>query len=115
MKKKVILALTLSALILSGCSGKDVNPSNVSGADVKSKTSTAFSVQAYKDSSSQSSITERVKVNTDFKELKPGTVPQLTEKQKAQVNSKLNSTVNDLSKTLKSIQDAQDIDLDSIN
>jgi PBP1b-binding outer membrane lipoprotein LpoB len=29
MKKKVILALTLSALILSGCTGKDVNPTNV--------------------------------------------------------------------------------------
>jgi PBP1b-binding outer membrane lipoprotein LpoB len=97
MKKKIISILMLSALILSGCSGKEAVSNSTS-----SNTTAASS-------------TERVEVKTNFQELKPGTAPQLSAKQKTEVNAKITSTVNDLNKILESIQDAQDIDLISVN
>ena len=97
MKNKIISILILSTLILSGCSGK-----------VAVSNSTSSNATA-------ASSTERVEVKTNFQELKPGTAPQLSAKQKTEVNTKIISTVNDLSKTLESIQDAQDIDLNSVN
>jgi PBP1b-binding outer membrane lipoprotein LpoB len=105
MKKKILSIIMISVLVLSGCAGKPTNTNNKSGTDTSSK---AASV-------SQSSTTERVEVKTDFKEIKPGTTPQLSAKQKAEVSTKIGTTITDLSKVLNSIQDAQDIDLNSVN
>lgn len=115
MKKKVISILMMSILILTGCSGKGVSSTSKSNTDSTNKASASSDIRASENSKSSVTTAERVQVNIDFKELKPGTVPQLSVKQKTEVNTKLNSTVNDLSKTLKSIQDAQDIDLSSVN
>lgn len=115
MKKKILSILMISALILSGCSPKDTLLKGTDSSDSSTKSSTATSVQASKDSSSSAAAAERVEVKTDFKQVKPGTVPELSQNGKVQVDKQLKATVNDLSKIMKSIQDAQDIDLSSVN
>lgn len=104
MKNKVVSILVISALLLSGCSSKNAllnSPNKNSPASSEIQTSSKES--------------ERAEVKTNFEAVKPGTLPQLSEKQKSEVDSKIKPTVNDLKNTLKSIQDAQDIDLNSIN
>lgn len=105
MKRKLAAILLISTVIFSGCSSKGLAGSNstVSGQTV-----------APGDNASVSSE-QRVQVETKFNPIKPGTVPQLSGTQKAQVDVKLNSTLKDVDSTLKSIQDAQDIDLSSVN
>lgn len=115
MKKKILSILMISALILSGCSAKGTLLKGTDSSDTTGNPPTATSVQASKDSGSSAAAAERVEVKTDFKQVKPGTVPELSQNQKTQVNTQLKSTVNDLSKIMKSIQDAQDVDLNSVN
>lgn len=105
MKNKLLSIIVISTLVLSGCAGKSNNTNNSNSAAPGNKTV----------SSSQNSSAERVEVKTDFKEIKPGTTPQLSDKQKAEVNAKIGTTISDLNKVLNSIQDAQDIDLNSVN
>ncbi|MDP4089612.1 MAG: hypothetical protein Q8930_10140 [Bacillota bacterium] len=93
MKKMIIAAVLLSALIFTGCSGQGA----------KSTASTT------------SSSKQRVEVKTDFQPVKPNTVPALSEQQKSQVDSKLDSTLKDIDGTLKSLQDAPEIDLNSLD
>jgi PBP1b-binding outer membrane lipoprotein LpoB len=115
MKTRILSILILSTVILSGCASKGTSSSGTSNIDENNKASIESNAQVSKDSNPSTVTTKRVEPTTDFKEVKPGTVPQLSTQQKTQVNTKLNSTVKDLSNVLKSIQDAQDIDLSSVN
>lgn len=96
MKNKLITAVLLSALLFTGCSGSS------------SKNTAAAS-------SNNSSSKQRVEVKTDFPPVKPNTVPALSSDQKSQINSKLDSTLKDIDNTLKSLQDAPEIDLNSLD
>lgn len=110
MKRKLAAILLISTIVLSGCSGKGLTGSSASkdnSAKVQSSEAAGSNANAAAD--------QRVQVNTNFGQVNPGTVPQLSGTQKAQVNTKLNSTLKDLDNTLKSIQDAQDVDVSSVN
>ena len=88
MKKKILGALIVTVVVFSGCSNKAaVNDSNKGNGGVKS-------------------------VSTEIKPIKPGTVPQLSAKQKEQINSKVNSTVQNIDDTLKSLDTPNDINVD---
>jgi hypothetical protein len=102
MKNNLFSIIVISTLVLSGCTGKS-NNTNVAAPGNNAV------------SGVQSQAADKVEVKTDFKEIKPGTTPQLSDKQKAEVNAKIGITITDLNKVLNSIQDAQDIDLSSVN
>jgi PBP1b-binding outer membrane lipoprotein LpoB len=106
MKRKLAAILLISTIVLSGCSSKGLTGS---------KTSDNSAAQNTVSGQTTAPGDKRVQVQTNFNSIKPGTIPQLTGVQKAQVDVKLNSTLKDLDSTLKSIQDAQDIDLSSVN
>lgn len=97
MSRKLAAILLITTVLLSGCSTKGL-------------TGTATSATG-----DNASAEQRVQVQTNFNAIKPGTVPQLSGTQKAQVDVKVNSTLKDLDSTLKSIQDAKDIDYNSVN
>lgn len=101
MSRKLAAILLITTALLSGCSTKGL-------------TGTAASGQTGAPGDAASSE-QRVQVQTNFNSIKPGTVPQLSGTQKAQVDVKLNTTLKDLDSTLKSVQDGQDIDYNSAN
>lgn len=85
MKKKILGALIVTLVVFSGCSNKAaVNDSN-------------------KDNSGGKSV------STDVKPIKPGTVPQLSAKEKEQINSNVNSTVQNIDDALKSLDTPNDV------
>lgn len=100
MKKKILAVLIVSILVLSGCAGKK------GGANNPASTSPAGSGTA---------LAQQAGAQTDFKPISPGTVPQLSAKQKSEVNTKLNTALDNIDKALKSIQDPKDIDTSSVN
>lgn len=102
MKKILALLLAVSILILSGCAGKPGD----------TKDTAASSVQS---SANSNTLGQRVEVKTNFEPLKPGSVPQLSAQQKAEVDTKVNSVLEKVDSALKSIQDPQDIDISSVN
>jgi PBP1b-binding outer membrane lipoprotein LpoB len=99
--KKLLSAILISSLLLSGCSAKE---------DLIKETKASNNAHA----AQQPSTSERVEVNTDFKAVTPGTIPELSETLKSEVEKNFKPTIADLKDAMKSIQDAQDIDLDSI-
>lgn len=103
MKHRLAAILLVSTILLFGCSNKGITSSNTSG-NGNSGTQSAVSTENKVDNNSAGT-----------KKLQPGTVPQLTGVQKAQVNVKLGSTINKLDESLKSIQDANNVDLSSVN
>lgn len=115
MKKQLAALSIISSLILFGCSAKESAVNKIPAKDVNSVTATT-SGQASQTSSAETSAIEkqRVEVNTNFKAVQPNSVPKLSAQQKSQIDSKLSSTLNSIDKTLKSLQDAPDINLNSI-
>lgn len=101
MKRKLAVILLVTTILLSGCSGIGLKSKNASGNNASGTQNTQTD--------------QRVQVQTNFNSIKPGTVPKLSGVQNAQVNVKVNSTLKDLDSTLKSIQDAKDIDYNSVN
>ena len=65
------------------------------------------------DSSSSTDVVSVKKDTTkyNFQSLIPGTTPQLNQAQRSQVNSKIDSSINNVNSSLKSLEDAKDIDL----
>lgn len=110
MKRKLAAILLISTILLSGCSSKGLTSSKASD-NGSAGTINAVSNQNKADSNSGNSVSD----SSGAKKLQPGTVSQLTGVQKAQVNVKLGSTINKLDESLKSIQDAKDVDLSSVN
>jgi nitrate reductase cytochrome c-type subunit len=108
MKRKLTAILLVSTILLSGCSSTGINSNKASGNDSPGTQNTQTG-----DVSAQTE--QRVQVQTNFNSIKPGTIPKLSDVQKAQVDVKVNSTLKDLDSTLKSIQDAKDIDYNSVN
>lgn len=113
MKRKLAAILLISTIVLSGCSSKGLTGSKTSDNSAAQNTVSGQTTSPGDNASISSG--QRVQVQTNFNSIKSGTIPQLTGVQKAQVDVKLNSTLKDLDSTLKSIQDAQDIDLSSVN
>ncbi|MFL0246012.1 hypothetical protein [Candidatus Clostridium stratigraminis] len=101
MRRKLAVMLLVSTILLSGCSGIGLKSKNEQGNNASGTQSTQTD--------------ERVQVQTNFNSIKPGTVPKLSGVQNAQVNVKVDSTLKDLDSALKSIQDAKDIDYNSVN
>lgn len=88
MKKKILGALIVTVVLFSGCSNKAaVNDANKDDGGTKA-------------------------VITEVKPIKPGTVPQLSAKQKEQINTKVNSTVQNIDDALKSLDTPEDINID---
>lgn len=109
MRNKVLSLLIVSTFLLSGCSGTTAK-------DAEAGSNAKNSAAAAKNSQDSTAATEqRVEVKTDFNAAKPGTVPQLSAEQKTQVNSKLNTSLSNVDSALKSLQEAADIDLSSVN
>ena len=100
MRRKIIAALIVSILVLSGCAGKKGNTGNSASGNLQGSGTVS---------------TQQTGIQTDFKPIDPNTVPQLSAKQKSQVNTKLNTALDNIDKALKSIQDPKDIDTSSVN
>lgn len=111
MKKQFIAVTLVFSLLLIGCSGKS-SYGNSANANGSSSVTAASSGQGTAETSGGGN--KRAEVNTNFKPVKPNTVPKLTPQQKAQLDSKLNSTLKSIDNTLKSLQDAPDINLNSV-
>lgn len=124
--KKQLATILLSVLVLSGCSAKGAGNNTLSN-NAESKqniTSEQASVQtpeqkpkqaSNKTSSAESGeVDARKAVNSNFKPLDSKSLPELSPKQKSLIDSKLNSTLKNIDKTLKSLQDAPEIDLSSV-
>lgn len=107
--KMRLIAVVLLSLLLTGCSGKDTNANLTSTGSSGVQTSNGDGV------SEQSTVEERVEVKTDFQPVKPNTVPKLSPKQKSQIDSKIIKTLDNIDKTLKSLQDVPEIDLSTLD
>lgn len=117
MKKKILGILITSIVVFSGCSNKaavnDVNKDK--GNDEVKKVSTEVKPNSNEvktgDSASEpkggTSATQPA--NNDVKPIKPGTTPQLSSKQKAQINSNVNATIKNIDDVLKSIETPNDV------
>lgn len=117
MKKKILGILITSIVVFSGCSNKatvnDVNKDK--GNDEVKKVSTEVKPNSNEvkpgDSASEpkggTSVTEPA--NNEVKPINPGTTPQLSSKQKAQINSNVNSTIKNIDDVLKSIETPNDV------
>jgi|GEM_PF-6330972 len=106
MKRKLAALLLISATLLSGCSITGLSSSKASENSSLGTQNSASTENKAGNNSGNST--------TDPNKLKPGTTPQLTGVQKAQVNVKVGSTMSKLDESLKSIQDANDVDLSSL-
>ncbi len=116
MKKRLMIICLVSAFILVGCSGKGID---TSPAAVSNTTSTTLSGES--DSKALSNISDqsadslkRADVYSEFKPVEEKSVPQLTTQQKSRLDLKLNSALKSIDNALNSLQDAPDIDLDSL-
>lgn len=90
MKKKILGALIVTVVLFSGCSNKaTVDDANKAKGDGGVKA-----------------------VSTEVKPIKSGTEPQLSAKQKEQINSNVSSTVKNIDDTLKSLDTPDDINVD---
>lgn len=88
MKKKILGALIVTVVLFSGCSNKAaVTDSNKVNDGAKA-------------------------ISAEVKPIKAGTEPQLSAKQKEQINSNVNSTVKNIDDTLKSLDTPDDINVD---
>lgn len=99
--KKLLSAVLMFSLILSGCSAKEA---------LVKETKASSSVTT----AEQSSTSGRVEVKTDFKAVKPETIPELSETLKSEVEKNFKPALADLKNAMESIQDAQEINLDLI-
>lgn len=98
MKKKISGFLLMSIFILVGCQSKETLGTNINSS-----------------SSTNSVIGIRDTTKYNFQPLMPDTTPQLNQAQKSQVNSKIDSSINNVNSSLKSLEDAKDIDLNQVN
>lgn len=97
--RKTILLIIMSAFMLSGCTS----------------TSSDSDLKLSEDKVKQPAVESKIAQPTEKqKEIKAGTIPKLTDKQKKDVDEKLNTAVADLGEVLKSIEDVQDIDVTNI-
>lgn len=130
MKRIIFLTFIISALIFSGCTNKgnvattkndDIISTNITKAQTKNST-TNQSQDSSKATSTETSKTvvtstaeKSQETQPNFKPLKPGTIPQLTSAQKAQINGKLDSAISSINSSLNSLDNINDVDLSSIN
>jgi PBP1b-binding outer membrane lipoprotein LpoB len=111
MNKRILAAVVLSGLLLAGCSGKTTNSNSpASNTQNSNDTKVISSGQATKEGASL----QRVEVKTDFEPVAPNTVPKLSSKQKSKIDSKISSTLDNIDKALKSLQEMPEIDLSSL-
>lgn len=108
MKRLISVVLLIAIFMFAGCTKKSTDTESIGG--VKDS-----AVTADKTSGAANSNTPAAQSQSGSSTLKPGTMPQLSDKQKRDVNSEINSALNNLDNTLKSLQDPQDINLDSVN
>jgi hypothetical protein len=121
MKKLIPVILIIAISLLAGCTSRNDSSGNTGG--IKDSTITAGKTgdgAGTNDSALQivegsNSSVQAAGAPKDLKPVKPGTIPQLSDAQKSEVNTKINSVLNDMDNALKSLQDPQDIDLTSIN
>ncbi|MDP4089610.1 MAG: hypothetical protein Q8930_10130 [Bacillota bacterium] len=115
MKKQLIVISLISSLLLMGCSSKGL-AANSPSAKGNTSVTAASGGQASQESGTTVSTIEkkRADVKTDFKPVQSNSVPKLTQQQKSQLDSKLNPTLKSIDSTLKSLQDAPDINLNSV-
>ncbi|ERI91525.1 hypothetical protein HMPREF1982_03169 [Clostridiales bacterium oral taxon 876 str. F0540] len=116
MKNKIAAALLLSALIFTGCQGKDIQETNKSAVSPVSQGQAPGSISnsaetGSNDSSkaSEDSSAKTDSVQNNLKPVKPDTVPQLNQSQKSQIDSKVKPVINNIKDSLKSLEDVKDI------
>lgn len=117
MKKKILGILITSIVVFSGCSNKttvnDVNKDKGNDAVKKVSTEVKPNSNEVKTGDSASDVNGGTSAtqldNTDVKPIKSGTTPQLSSKQKAQINSNVNSTIKNIDDVLKSIETPNDV------
>jgi uncharacterized protein YcfL len=112
MRNRLVTAIILSTLLLVGCSEKT---SVLTQPTTGSKNVTTSGQASINDGSKEAAlIQQRVEINTNLKPIEPNTTPQLSSKQKSQVNSKINTTLKSIDETLKALEDMPEIDLSSL-
>jgi PBP1b-binding outer membrane lipoprotein LpoB len=95
MKKKLVAMLFISVFILVGCqSTSGISPNGKAVVTSNDK---------------------RDNTQYHFQPLKPGTVPQLNQSQKSQIDDKLNSVISNINSSLNSLDEVKDIDLNSVD
>lgn len=117
MKKKILGILITSIVVFSGCSNKatvnDVKKDNSNDEVKKVSTEVKLGSTEIKPGESANEVKGVTgvpqTVNTDVKPIKSGTTPQLSSKQKAQINSNVNSTIKNIDDVLKSIETPNDV------
>lgn len=109
MKIKVSIAVFICIFILTGCQSKGKATVNVS------KASSITKAASVSQSKNNSYVNEGGDKKSSTQQAKSGAILNLTENQKQQVNSKLNSAINNINSSLKSLEDFKDIDLSTIN
>lgn len=110
MKIKVSIAVFICIFILTGCQSKGkATTVNVS------KASSITKAASVSQSKNNSYVNEGGDKKSSTQQAKSGAILNLTENQKQQVNSKLNSAINNINSSLKSLEDFKDIDLSTIN
>jgi hypothetical protein len=104
--KRLLLALILiiTVLAFAGCTSSNGNPGEAKN--------TAAAASQNQDGSKTS---QNSGAPGNMEPVKPGTVPQLSSNQKDEVDSRIRSVLNSMDKALNSLQDPQDIDIDSVN
>ncbi len=115
MKNKIAAAVLISALIFTGCQGKNAHDTNKSAVSPVSQEQTSGSISSNTAAGNKenSNVSEAGSNKTDSiqNNLKPGTVPQLNQSQKSQIDSKVKPVVNNIKDSLKSLEDVKDINL----
>ncbi|MBL4936618.1 hypothetical protein JK636_12700 [Clostridium sp. YIM B02515] len=118
MKNKIAAAVLLSALIFTGCQGKNIQDTNKSAVSPVSQEQTSGSISSNTATGNRenSDVSEAGSNKTDsiqnnLKPVQPGTVPKLNQSQKSQINSKVMPVINNIKDSLKSLEDVKDINL----
>lgn len=106
--KKIVIAALLSVFIFSGCSAAG------SAANKNAQAKAGQATQNVSKITEKSQVTQTKNAGTSSNAVKSSGVPQLSSKQKSQISSKLDTTINSLNDALNSIQDPSDVNLDSI-
>jgi PBP1b-binding outer membrane lipoprotein LpoB len=116
MKSKIVAMLIICVFVLAGCQGKSNSPASTSVATPNN--ATVNQSQTTPSASNNAKVTssdQRDDTQYNFKPVKPGTVPQLSQALKTEVNTKMSSVINDINSSLQSLDDVKDIDLSPVN
>lgn len=120
MKTKIFSFFVLSVLLLAGCQSKGAANSKLTTVPPSKGTVSTQATKADTNTKDGNSAVVAPKNNNksitaDLKAATPGTIPQLSQNQKSNLKSQVDSAFSSINDSLNSLDDVKDLDLSSVN